>query len=72
MVSFKNINSLIGIVAFSLGLMFAVVTLVFTNLILSIDNGIVYYFLLLAVAVGTMFLSGYLIVKDIISKRGDL
>jgi hypothetical protein len=72
LVSLKNNYCLIGVIAFSLGLLFAIITLVFTNLILAINNGITYYFSLLIVAAVTMFLSGYSIVKDIIKKRGDL
>ena len=72
LVSFKNNNTLIGVIAFSVGLVFALITLIFTKLILAIDNGIGLYFLLLVFSVGTMFLSVYLIVKDVIKTKGDL
>ena len=68
----KNSNILMSLISLGVSLFFAFLTLIFTNAILAINNGIGFYFLILALSAGAMFLSGYLIVKEVIRLRGDL
>ena len=72
LLDFKNSNIKRGVSSLVVSLLFLILSLVFTNAILALNNGIGYYFLILALSIGAILLSGYLLVKDIIKSRGDL